>query len=313
MLAALCLITGGCAFNIPLPGTNQSHARLGLLSNRIDSSFGERPVAVKPLSSIRGREYDFVVYSLNEGGQVCIMADNRREAPVSVHIEMTVEENVVADSSLPLEYVVPPNTRKCLVHISRLYKDRDQSFKYTNSWMPGDYTARYNPKAGYRLPWQPGESYAVTQAFGGPITTHTDRSSQFAVDFNLPIGTPVMAARTGTVVNLEDSYTVGGLERSLLEKANFVDVLHDDGSIATYSHLAEHGVSVHQGQLVHAGEKLGISGSTGYLSGPHLHFVVWRPEYEGKAFTRVSIPVEFCNANRAVCSPVEYGSTVPGK
>jgi murein DD-endopeptidase MepM/ murein hydrolase activator NlpD len=266
---------------------------------------------MKELPSIRGREYDFVVYSLNEEGHACIMADNRREAPVSVHIDMTREDNVVSDHTFPLETVVPPNTRQCVAKISRLYKDRDQNFQYSNAWMPGDYTALHNSKGGYRLPWQTGESYPVTQAYGGPITTHTDRSSRFAVDFGLPEGTPVLAARTGVVVNLEDFFTVGGLDRSLMEKANFVDILHDDGTIATYSHLSEHGVSVHLGQMVLAGEKLGISGSTGYSSGPHLHFVVWRPEYDGKGFMQVSIPVEFCIGDRVVCAPVEYGSTVP--
>lgn len=313
MLVASCLVSGGCAFNFQLPGANKSHAKVGFLSNRVDTSFGEAPRAVKELPAIRGREYDFVLYSVKEDGKYCLTADNRREAPVSVFIELSREENVATDRSFPFEYVVPPNTRQCIARISPLYKDREFSFQSANSWMPGDYTARNNPKEGYRLPWRRGESYLVSQAYGGPITTHTDPSSRFAVDFSMPVGTPVMSARAGIVVNMEDSYSGGALDKALLDKANFVDILHDDGTIATYSHLAERSLAVHLGQLVSAGEKLGLSGSTGYSSGPHLHFAVWRPEYGVKGYAQLSLMVEFCTDGKKSCTPVEYGTVIPKK
>ncbi|MBI2354426.1 MAG: M23 family metallopeptidase, partial [Deltaproteobacteria bacterium] len=229
---------------------------------------------------------------------------------VSVSIEMTLEDNVVADRSFPFEYVVPPNTVQCIARISRLYKDRDFSIRYSSSWMVGDFNARHSPKDGYRLPWQLGEYYQVSQAYGGTITTHTDRSSRYAVDFGMPVGTPVLAARSGTVVNMEDSFSVGALDKVLSDKANFVDILHDDGTIATYAHLAVRSVAVRLGQRVSVGEKLGLSGSTGYSSGPHLHFSVWRPEKGVKGFVQVSLPVEFCMDDTAPCAPVRYGTTI---
>jgi murein DD-endopeptidase MepM/ murein hydrolase activator NlpD len=312
-LVASCLIFGGCAFNFQLPGANKSHARLGGLTNRIDTSFGETPRAMRALSAVRGREYDFVLYSLKEDGQLCLTADNRREAPVSVRVELSREDNVTSDRNFPFETVIPPNTRKCIARMSPLYKDQDFSFQFCNSWMPGDYSARHNPKDGYRLPWQQGESYPVGQAFGGPITTHTDNASRYAVDFTMPLGTPVLAARTGMVVNLEERFSVGAIDKALMDKANFVDILHDDGTIATYSHLAEKSVTVHLGQLVLVGERLGLAGSTGYSSGPHLHFAVWRPQYGVKEYEQLSIPVEFCKSDRSACAPVEYGTIVPNR
>jgi murein DD-endopeptidase MepM/ murein hydrolase activator NlpD len=53
-----------------------------------------------------------------------------------------------------------------------------------------------------------------------------------------------------------------------------VRILHDDGSMAVYAHLREGGVWVRQGQRVHAGQTIGLSGNTGYTSGPHLHFAI---------------------------------------
>lgn len=313
VLVASCLVFGGCAFNLPFPGASKSYARLGLLSNRIDASFGESPRAVKDITVTHGREYDFVIYPVKADGQVCLTAHNRRESPVSVSIEITREDNIATDRSFPFEYVVPPDTQMCIVRISPLYKDRDYSYQYSSSWMVGDYNARHNPGDGYRLPWQRGEYYPVSQAYGGPITTHTDRSSQYAVDFVMPIGTPILAARSGTVINLEDSFSVGALDKVLLNKANFVNILHDDGTIATYAHLAVRGLAVRLGQRVSVGEKLGVSGSTGYSAGPHLHFAVWQLEKEANGFVPVSLPVEFCMDNTAPCAPVRYGITVPNR
>ena len=57
-------------------------------------------------------------------------------------------------------------------------------------------------------------------------------------------------------------------------KANYVRVLHDDGSMALYAHLKRDGALAGVGQRVRRGDRIGISGNTGFSSAPHLHFVV---------------------------------------
>jgi murein DD-endopeptidase MepM/ murein hydrolase activator NlpD len=57
-------------------------------------------------------------------------------------------------------------------------------------------------------------------------------------------------------------------------RANYIRILHDDGSMAVYAHLAPEGTQVRPGQRVRRGERIGLSGNTGYSGGPHLHFVV---------------------------------------
>jgi len=67
-------------------------------------------------------------------------------------------------------------------------------------------------------------------------------------------------------------------------------IRHDDGTLGHYCHLKKGGVVVHPGQRVKTGEMIALSGSTGFSSGPHLHFCVFMTK-DGR--DRVSIPVKF--------------------
>ena len=139
----------------------------------------------------------------------------------------------------------------------------------------------------YRLPWPDGRSFVITQAPGGKITTHFAKSNRHAIDIAMPEGTPVLAARGGVVIASEARHRPEG--EPLTDLGNFVRVRHEDGTLAVYAHLAHEGVAVELGETVEAGRLLGTSGTTGYSSGPHLHFGVSRME----GGFEVSVPVRF--------------------
>src|SRR5690606_32818975 len=93
--------------------------------------------------------------------------------------------------------------------------------------------------------------------------------------FAAPEGTPVLAAREGVVMQVESNFDRAGLDREKYGgRANFVRVVHDDGTMALYAHLKPEGVLARVGQRVRAGQQIGMSGNTGFTTGPHLHFVV---------------------------------------
>ncbi len=85
------------------------------------------------------------------------------------------------------------------------------------------------------------------------------------IDIAPPYGTPIGAAHSGVVtfVGWDDGYGM------------HVEVAQLDGYVTTYSHMSAFTVKV--GQLVLAGQQLGNVGSTGYSTGPHLHFEVHLP------------------------------------
>ncbi len=115
----------------------------------------------------------------------------------------------------------------------------------------------------YRLPFD-GVPVRVSQGIGGHHS-HGNAQNRYAIDFPLPEGTPVLAARAGTAMQVvADSPEDGCLVR----------VLHADGSMALYAHLQSGSLSVRPGQAIQAGQPLARSGNTGHSSGPHLHFAV---------------------------------------
>ena len=114
-------------------------------------------------------------------------------------------------------------------------------------------------------------------AFSGRIgaISHRDDENRHAVDFTVPEGTPVLAARDGVVMQVEARFAGGGLRSTDdTARANFIRILHADGTMALYAHLAPGGVGVGAGERVRRGQRIGTSGNTGYSGGPHLHFAI---------------------------------------
>ena len=136
----------------------------------------------------------------------------------------------------------------------------------------------------YRLPFAEGRTYRLAQGFGGK-QSHQSEASHYALDFQLEEGEAVHAARGGTVVRAVDWFCRSG-GRELVDQVNMVIVLHDDGTMAHYVHLAHKGVFVREGERVERGQHIGTVGMTGFTRGPHLHFVVRRER-------DVAIPVRF--------------------
>jgi murein DD-endopeptidase MepM/ murein hydrolase activator NlpD len=167
----------------------------------------------------------------------------------------------------------------------------------------GSPQAVHQPPRPYRPPFALGASFLVSQAFPAHVT-HTTPDSRYAVDIALPDGTPIYAAREGMVINVRHDSFVGAADPSLLDQANVVEILHGDGTIGCYAHLHWDSIRVHVGQRVVLGEYIANSGNTGFTSGPHLHFAVWRNAGSGE----VSVPIEFAGLGGA---PVTAATGIP--
>lgn len=166
----------------------------------------------------------------------------------------------------------------------------------------GDPKARPAPYA-YRLPYPAGSTFTVLQGFHGAFSHRG--SNEYAVDFDCPAATRVLAARPGLVVAVNAAAQGSGTTPDYLEyrRTNFVLVRHDDGTLGEYMHLAPSGVRVRVGQRVERGDELALSGNTGFSSTPHLHFQVMTAATDG--VSALSFPFQLQVSANRVETPVQ--------
>ena len=150
----------------------------------------------------------------------------------------------------------------------------------------------------YRLPYGDDVSFPIIQGYGAKLSHHG--AERYTLDFGMPVGTPVHAARDGVVVLVEDTHDVGCAREECGRFANFVVVLHSDGTTGEYFHLERGSVRVRPGERVARGQWLALSGNTGFSTAPHLHFGVYRT---GRDRTTESLAVRFETRSGAITAP----------
>jgi murein DD-endopeptidase MepM/ murein hydrolase activator NlpD len=134
---------------------------------------------------------------------------------------------------------------------------------------PAKAAAWVRPVAGYTL------SASFAQA--GSMWSHKHSGQDFAV----PVGTPVKAAHSGTVVKAGPN---GGGDGPAY--GNAIVIKHANGTYSQYAHLSK--IQVGIGQKVATGQQIALSGNTGNSSGPHLHFEIRTTPNYGSAVNPVS-------------------------
>jgi murein DD-endopeptidase MepM/ murein hydrolase activator NlpD len=128
-----------------------------------------------------------------------------------------------------------------------------------------------NENSAYVLPYRIGQAFRIGQGNCGAASHRRGSPAQFAYDFLMPIGTEIVAARSGRVLLVEERFANGTRRPG---EENYINVVHDDGTIAAYVHLTTNGAFVQVGDTVEQGEVIGLSGDSGSSTEPHLHFHV---------------------------------------
>jgi len=218
---------------------------------------------------------------------------NMAGGPVSVDVDFQGHQNVEAQPALPARIVLAPRSETGALRIIAPAPEKGFSYRLRYTFMPGDFRAQQVEGALYRVPFGDGESFGIAQAFGGKAS-HGDKQNYYAVDIVMPVGTPVLAARDGVVMTVDNDFFGAGLDMARYgDRANNIRIVHDDGTMAVYAHLELESAHVQVGDRVRAGQLLALSGDTGYTSGPHLHFCV----QVNANMALISVPFQFTGAS----------------
>ncbi len=205
-------------------------------------------------------------------GYVSIVVENRRAYEVTVALTIHGQNARIA-RNVPEIGTYPGHSRTEAVRISAADPAKPCKWRYRFQWSKGRLDVQHDDRTLYCLPFEKGRPYRVSQGYNGRLSHHG--VNQYAVDFAMPEGTTVCAARKGVVVDLKESSVTGGPHKKYADEANYVSIAHADGTIGEYHHLKTDGVLVEIGDRVAAGQAIALSGNTGYSTFPHLHFGVY--------------------------------------
>ena len=286
---------GGSAVEVPVPLTQGDPAGFGKLDDRlIDWVFD-------------GGQLEFELY--RRGNRIWQIARNRFATPIVIRWSLNGLDNLVPLGhtegvaflpAAPVPYGIGQNV--VLGELEHVDPNRrySRSLSFRARWgdprvEPSDYV--------YRLPFGSGQTFTVLQGFHGNFSHRG--SNEFAVDFDCPVATQVLAARPGVVVAANAAAQGSGTTPEFLDykRTNFVLIQHDDGTLGEYMHLSPSGIEVKPGQRVERGTPLALSGNTGFSSTPHLHFHVMTAGDDG--MTARSFPFRLAAAATRVEEPVQ--------
>ncbi|MEU0655199.1 M23 family metallopeptidase [Streptomyces albogriseolus] len=262
--------TGGAALALPFLGATGAHAAtpqsapatsvqsLSVTGQQAKAEKGDdtRTYTVKAgdyLAKIAEAEHV-------DGGWKQLYADNREavgDDPSLIHpgLKLSVDGKAAAKSA-PKQSASPQSAKPAAPKAEKPAEQPVQQAAEESS--SNEASAPTAPSSGFTSP-VPGGGLGTAYKVAGSMWSsgyHT------GVDFSVPTGTSLKAVGAGTVVSAGWGGAYG----------NQVVIQLNDGHYAQYAHLSS--LSVSAGQTVSAGQQVGLSGATGNVTGPHLHFEI---------------------------------------
>ncbi|MCB5164042.1 LysM peptidoglycan-binding domain-containing M23 family metallopeptidase [Streptomyces bambusae] len=275
--------TGGAALALPLMGATGAHAagkaEAPAVAGTVAAPAAAAPAAAPaaPAAAAAGRTYTVVAgdhlskiaaEQALPGGWQRLYADNREAVgadPSLIHpgLELTLggagERKAEQRTERRTEKRAAKKAERSAEHASRAKRVAQSARSAAEAPAAPEAPAQAPAKTGAAFVAPVNGSVSTSYRMGGSMWSsgyHT------GVDFSVGSGTSVHAVGAGTVVSAGWAGAYG----------NEVIIRHSDGRYSQYAHLSS--LSVSAGQVVGAGDTVGLSGSTGNSTGPHLHFEI---------------------------------------
>jgi hypothetical protein len=207
------------------------------------------------------------------------------QAPGNYSLQLTATEANGRERHASLQVAVLPGSYKTTtLHVEEKYVQpdaetlkriaadkavKDAAFAHTTA------EPLWNGSFRSPVPFAPTDSFGTRRMFNGKLA-----SIHRGTDFHAPSGTPVAAANDGVVI----------IAQGMFYEGNLVVIDHGQQFSTLYMHLSK--IEVNVGDRVHKGQRIGLSGATGRVTGPHLHLGVrWQGMYvDAVKLLKITLP-----------------------
>ena len=224
------------------------------------------------------------------GDGVSFKAWNGMTVPITVLFKPKLE-NLKADANFPMLLIIPAGSTKAAYSARVVNHSQPHTWENNWTWRIGTINASHDKSILYARPFPKTSNFKIVQGYNGR-GSHQGEFTH-SIDWDMPIGTPVLAARPGTVGFIRDAFSGHSTDPSWKERTNTVTIYHDDGTMAEYSHIKQHSARVKVGDRVETAGIIALSADVGYAVSPHLHFRVFRNRETPHGIVEESLPVLF--------------------
>ncbi len=197
-------------------------------------------------------------------------------------VGFTSFDNMKCDRPLPFQAEVKPGYNK-LFTISAIHAQEPVLFKYNSTNQKGCSHPEVNREFTYLLPITPGTN---AQVYEMSPDKSTDSASWYVIRLKMKPGDTIYAARKGVVNIVQDQDGANDAGQSSIGKENFIEITQPDCSFARYGILKKNSSLVKPGQVVKAGQPIGLVGGDAYGRGSDIRFSVYYYQEENGALNQ---------------------------
>jgi murein DD-endopeptidase MepM/ murein hydrolase activator NlpD len=218
-------------------------------SKPVQGNFESKHFALYPLEGGKRFQGMFGIPHSHTPGPATVQIAPEGVEPVSLRFD-------IADAHYPSETLKVDN-RKINPRKKDLIRIKKEVAEINQIYVVDTHTKFWNGPFAHPTDTITTDQFGMKRLYNGQL-----RSYHGGMDFRAAIGTPIHAANGGKVLLAKDLFYSGGT----------VIVDHGYGLLTMYFHMSK--IIAKQGQMVSQGDLLGLSGKTGRVTGPHLHFQV---------------------------------------
>lgn len=244
-----------------------------------------------------------VSYVQDAQGSYVFSCTNHAFCNYVLTVEFTTLENAKSDHLLPYQAQVKPGVTK-LFKLSKQQAGGDVRFKYSVDFFKGCINPSVDTGITYLLPISPGKEAQAYELrnLPRPQSGEPPTKTFYTIRLKMHPGDTLFAARRGTVVAVDVSSDVNDLGGTSSGDEDYVEIVHRDCSFGHYGTLKKDGAFVKPGQVVEAGQPIGIIGGDRYGRGSEARIGVYynespddAPAGNGKVaeIGRIYVPLKF--------------------